>query len=86
VPAPGPVFIHARPCERYEASAFPPDFRRLPVLFEAYDVGGELLGRERVRDRSPETVLECLFAVTGAAYVHVRNEEAGCFMARVDRS
>ena len=86
VPAPGPVFIHAGPCERYEARVFPPDFRRLPLLLEAYKVGGELLGRERVRDRSPEAVLERLFAATGAAYVHVRNEEAGCFMARVDRS
>ena len=86
VPAPGPVFIHAGPCERYEAPVFPPDLRRLPLLLEAYDVAGEPLGRERVRDRSPEAVLERLFAATGAAYVHVRNEEAGCFMARVDRS
>ena len=84
VPAPGPVFIHAGPCEPYEAPVFPPDLRRLPLLLEAYDVAGEPLGRER--DRSPEAVLERLFATTGAAYVHIRNEEAGCFMARVDRS
>lgn len=74
------------PCERYDARVFPPDFRRLPLLLEACKVGGELLGRERVRDQSPEAVLERLFAAAGAAYVHVRNEEAGCFMARVDRS
>lgn len=86
VPAPGPVFIHSGSCERYEAPAVPPDFHRLPLLFEAYQVGGELLGRERVGDRSPEAVLERLFAGTGAAYVHIRNAEAGCFMARVDRS
>lgn len=86
VPAPGPVVVHGGPCERSEAQAFPPDFRRLPLLFEAYEAGGELVGRERVRDRSPETVLEHLFAAPGAAYGHLRNEEARCFMARVDRS
>lgn len=86
VPAPGPVFIHAGPCERYEAPVLPPDLCRLPLLFEAYGVGGELLGRERVRDQSQEAVLERLFVATGADYVHIRNEEAGCFMARVDRS
>lgn len=86
VPAPGPVFIHAGSCERYEAPVLPPDFLRLPLLFEAYGGGGELLGRERVRTQAPEAVLEGLFAATGADYVHIRNEEAGCFMARVDRS
>lgn len=86
VPAPGPVFIHAATCERYDAPALPPDFRSLPLLFEAYGTGGEPLGRERVRAADPEEVLERLFAATGAEYVHIRNEEAGCFMARVDRS
>lgn len=81
VPAPGPIFIHATPCERYDAPMVPPDFRPLPLLLEAYGVGGELLGRER----PPEEVLERLFATTAPAYVHIRNEEAGCFMARVDR-
>ena len=86
VPAPGPIFIHATPCERYEAPRLPPDFRSLPLLLEAYGVGGELLGRERVREQPAEDVLERLFVATPAAYVHIRNEEAGCFMARVDRS
>ncbi|HEY6948269.1 MAG TPA: DUF1203 domain-containing protein [Gemmatimonadales bacterium] len=85
VPAPGPVFIHAGPCERYDAPDLPPDLRRLPLLFEAYGAGGELLGRERVRDQAAEAVLERLFVATRAGYVHIRNEEAGCFMARVDR-
>src|SRR5262245_38468951 len=32
LPAPGPVFIHADPCERYDASTLPPDFRDLPLV------------------------------------------------------
>jgi hypothetical protein len=84
VPAPGPVFIHATPCERFEGSEIPPDFRELPMFLEAYGTDGELLGRERVGDQPPEAALERLFTELGADYVHIRNAEAGCFMARVD--
>ena len=84
VPAPGPVFIHAAPCSRYDSGALPADFRTLPLLFEAYGPGGELLGRDRAREDAPDEVLERLLVTTGAEYVHIRNAEAGCFMARVD--
>jgi Protein of unknown function (DUF1203) len=85
VPTPGPVFVHAGACERYDDSALPADFRPLPLLLEAYGEGGELLGQERVRDRRPEELMEHLFAATAASYLHIRNAEAGCFMARLDR-
>ena len=83
LPAPGPVFIHAEPCVRYDAPQLPPDFRVLPLVFEAYRLGGRLLAQQRVGDQAAEAVLERLF-LDGADYVHVRNGEAGCFMARVD--
>jgi len=82
LPAPGPVFIHAGECARYDAPALPPDFRSLPLVLEAYRNGSELLAQERVADRSPENVLSALFA-RGADYVHVRNGDVGCFMAAV---
>jgi hypothetical protein len=85
VPAPGPVFVHPYPCERYEGSALPPDFRGLPLFLEAYGSGGELLARGRVGEQEPEALLERLFAGVDTEYVHIRNAEAGCFMARVDR-
>lgn len=84
VPAPGPVFIHATPCERYEGSTLPPDFRSLPLFLEAYGSGGELLSRVRVGEEPPEALLDRLFASLDADYVHIRNAEAGCFMARVE--
>lgn len=83
LPAPGPVFIHAHDCERYDASELPPDFRSLPLVFEAYGNGSQLLAQERVGERSPEEVLDALFERGGADYVHVRNGEVGCFMAAV---
>jgi hypothetical protein len=85
LPSPGPVFIHAESCARYDAGALPPDFRSLPLVFEAYEMGGLLLGQERVGLQSPDETLAGIFDRNGAHYVHVRNGEAGCFMARVER-
>src|SRR5436190_17916621 len=76
LPAPGPVFIHARECTRYDAPELPSDFRSLPLVFEAYRAGGELVARERVGTRNPDDVLAALFE--RADYVHIRNGEAGC--------
>jgi hypothetical protein len=86
IPAPGPVFIHSEACEQYQSSALPPDFRSLPMFLEAYGDGGELLSRERVGAQDPAALLERLFADLETEYVHIRNAEAGCFMARVDRA
>lgn len=86
LPAPGPVFIHAEPCARYDALALPPDFRSLPLVFEAYRNGGRLLEQQRVGAQVPEEALGQIFERSGADYVHVRNGEAGCFMAAVARS
>jgi hypothetical protein len=85
LPAPGPVFIHSAPCARYDALEFPPDFRPLPLVFEGYQTGGLLLTQERVGARDPEKILEQIFERSGADYVHIRDGEAGCFMATVRR-
>jgi hypothetical protein len=85
LPAPGPVFIHSEACRRYDALELPPDFRSLPLVFEAYRAGGRMVAQERVNGEGPEAVLERLLAPGAADYVHIRNGEAGCWMARVDR-
>ncbi len=84
LPAPGPIFIHAEPCERYDAPEFPPDFRALPLVLEGYRKGGRLLAQERPVDAPLELAVRRLFHERGADYVHIRNGEAGCFMARVE--
>jgi hypothetical protein len=86
LPAPGPVFIHADECSRYDDTALPADLRRLPLVFEAYQHGGRLVAQERVGERNPDAMLSALFELSGVDYVHVRNGEAGCFVARVERS
>src|SRR5512138_3693840 len=32
LPAPGPVFIHAAACDRYDSADLPPDFRKVPMV------------------------------------------------------
>jgi hypothetical protein len=86
LPAPGPVFIHAGECARYDAAELPRDFRSLPLVFEAYRKGSTLLAQERVGSRDPDALLGALLARADVDYVHVRNGEAGCFMAAIRRS
>jgi len=83
--SPGPVFIHAEACERYDGATLPPDLRKLPLVFEAYGRGAYLLAQERVGTDASEDMLREVFDRTGADYVHIRNGEAGCFIARVER-
>lgn len=85
LPAPGPIFIHADACTRYDAATLPADFLALPLVFEGYRTGGRLVAQERVGDTKAEDVLGRIFDEHSADYVHIRNGEAGCFMARADR-
>ena len=64
LPAPGPVFIHRAPCDRYDAPGLPEALRPLPLV---------------------EAVLDEVFGHPEARYAHLRNAEAGCFIARVDQ-
>jgi len=85
LPLPGPVFIHKEECERYSGDIFPPGLRGLPMLFEAFTTDGEMLKRVKVIETQIETQIDELFAMPAASYIYVRNAEAGCFMAFIDR-
>jgi len=61
-------------------------FSRAAYSVEGYRRGGRLVVQERVAGRSPQEMLARIFAAGGADYAHLRNAEAGCFMARVDPS
>lgn len=85
LPAPGPVFVHREPCARYDGGDLPEDLRRLPLAVESYGADGRVLGQERVGGRPVEPLLERMLGQPGVRYAHLRNAEAGCFIARVDR-
>jgi hypothetical protein len=85
LPAPGPVFIHRARCERYEGSELPEALRPLPLVLEGYGTNGVLFHQRRVGTAPFEAVLEGVFEPAEVHYAHLRNAEAGCFIARIDR-
>lgn len=85
LPAPGPVYIHAIACPRYDGAEFPPSLRQLPLLFEAYEPDGTIGERRRVDDASIEHAIGEMLARPATSFINVRNAEAGCFIARIER-
>jgi len=54
----GPIFVHAAPCERYDAPGeFPAAFRNGRVI-RAYDREQNMIAAEMVDGREPETIIE----------------------------
>jgi uncharacterized protein DUF1203 len=85
-PSPGPIFIHEEHCEPYDRySNFPPALRTLPLTFEGYGQQRWLIARERPADPGIEAAIDRIFANSAVEYIHVRNTEAGCFIARIER-
>jgi hypothetical protein len=85
-PSPGPVFIHAKSCPAFaEAHVFPQELRSLPLTLEAYGEGRWIIVRERPSEHEIEGSIERLLNTSGVRYIHVRNTEAGCFIARIER-
>ena len=85
LPAPGPVFIHRTPCQHYDGLGLPEALRPLPLALDGYGASGVLLVQRRVGSSRFEAVLERVFEAEEVEYAHLRNAEAGCFIARIDR-
>jgi len=86
-PSPGPVFIHAKSCSGYdEPESFPEELRSLPLTLEAYGENRWIIARERPATEEIEGSVERLLQTSGVHYIHVRNTEAGCFIARIERN
>lgn len=86
LPLPGPVFIHAEECVRYEEnSVFPEDLRTHPLTLNGYAKGRRLLAQVYIEDGNIEDALDIIFANSEIAHVHVRDTHAGCYDLRVER-
>lgn len=87
LPLPGPVFVHAEPCERYaEDAGFPPDMKSHALTLNAYGNSRRLLAQEYVTDGDVEPEVERLLALPDVDYLHVRDTQAGCYDFRVERA
>lgn len=86
LPLPGPVFVHAGPCQRYpENAGFPDELRASPRTLEAYARGRRLLAQEYVTDGKMEKVIKQFFARPEVDYIHVNSTTAGCYTFRIER-
>ena len=85
-PLPGPVFVHQETCGAVESEIFPAELRPLPLMLEAYGAQRRQVARQLVGTESVEAVIQRLFADTAVHYIHVRNFEAGCFIAALART
>ena len=85
-PSPGPIFVHADGCEPFSAPAgFPASLRSLPLVLEGYGADRWLVSREKVTDGDVESAADRILARHEVEYIHVRNAEAGCYIARLER-
>jgi Protein of unknown function (DUF1203) len=83
---PGPVYIHAEACERYEDNGFPPGLRGLELTFEGVSKGPRVVALERTAGHEAARAIGDLLDLAEVDYVNVRNTRAGCFVARVERN
>ena len=86
LPDPGPIFIHENDCARYASDGFPPDILDLPVYLEAFADESRFIERTAMDRRSVEAQITGLFANDQVRFINLRNAEAGCFIARVEKS
>lgn len=84
IPSPGPVFVHKDSCPRYEEAGMPAGLLALPLVLEAYDARGMALTRMAMGG-DPDRAVVAALANEAVAFAHLRNAEAGCFIARIER-
>ena len=85
-PLPGPVYIHAGPCERHVgASSIPEEYRGRQLTFAAYGTSRQLMTELRLTNGNEDEEAQALFANPVVKYIHVRSTEAGCYLFRLDR-
>lgn len=85
LPLPSPVYIHKNKCEPFDDNKFPPDLVDLPLLFESYAAESEIIKRETMNKENIETQIAEILASKDVEYINIRNAEAGCFVARIER-
>jgi hypothetical protein len=84
----GPIFLHRRPCGRYESDVLPPWFAYMdPAIVRGYDSDDWIRYDTGQVVAGTELTAACrrILADLTVAYVHVRSKY-NCFQCRVDRA
>jgi hypothetical protein len=85
LPDPGPVFIHQDPCTPFEGGPLAHDLGAVPLFVEGYGEQSWIVRRARVERGDVEAAAARMLADPAIDYVQLRNAEAGCFIARIER-
>lgn len=85
LPDPGPIFVHENECRRFDCEGFPPDILELPVYLEAFGDESRLVERVSMKREAVDSQIADLFADGAVRFINLRNTEAGCFIARIER-
>ena len=85
LPLPGPVFIHAESCDEYSLGKFPSELRSIPMLLEGFGDQSRLITTVPVTDNVDDEIVEVL-NTPNVEFIHLRNAEAGCFIARIEKT
>lgn len=80
------MFIQENECEPFKGSGFPDDLTELPVLFEAFGEESRLVSRTRLIPDRAEVQIAEIFSEPQVQFINLRNAEAGCFIATVERT
>jgi hypothetical protein len=86
LPQPGPVFIHQEPCTPFVGPGFPKELRALPLFIEGFGRGTWMVRREPVDGETIEADIAAVLRDPAIELLQLRNAEAGCFIARVERA
>ena len=81
----GPIFVHAGPCCRYEATdEYPSEFGNGRV-FRAYNSDNRIIDAKVANGTAPEVVIRNLFDNPETAFVHARSLTHGCYTFAIER-
>jgi hypothetical protein len=86
LPQPGPIFIHQASCTSFEGADFPADLRAVPLFLEGFGRGTWTVRRVPLEAASIEADIAAMLSDPAIELVQIRNAEAGCFIARVERA
>jgi hypothetical protein len=84
--SPGPVFIHREECRPPGSDEFPRGLVGLPIVLEGYDEHGMPRVRRALSWPDPQPDIDAVLVDPRIAFAHLRNAEAGCYLARVERA
>ena len=81
----GPIFVHAKPCERYKETSEYPEPLRKHRVFRAYNGNFEMIDAKVANGSEPEVVIEELLENLETAFVHARSATRGCYTFAIER-